>query len=468
MADKSIDQLIAAENILATDLFVLQQSGMAKKLLGQVLLNWLTAAADGHGGIQSYELLKTEGLVKTYRFTLADQTPIDIDVVDGRGVESVKHTSTDGLVVTYTITYNDGNTDTITVTNGAKGDKGDNAYVWIKYASQQPTASSHSFGDIPDAWIGIYSGILAEPPTDWQQYKWFEIKGEKGDTGSPATLVSSQVSYQVGSDGSTLPSGGWSAAVPVVPQGKYLWTRVIQTFNSGNPVIFYSVSRMGMDGLGSVVSVCGISPDAAGNVVITAKNVNALDIKGGVMEGPISMAGNKITGLPMPEGDDHAVSKIFADSSYDARPIRAEGLTILPTDFSQMQTEDAEELKLVAHGYTYRAAVSVAGAMADMFPYITLSLMDVEDGGADIANQFRCYDGGFYVYSKAAPAAEITVLAAEIRRQYAAVPVYTGYSTLSLNNDAASSAQVVIDGVSYGVSNATVEGNDGKYDYTVL
>ena len=76
MADKSIDQLIAAENILATDLFVLQQSGMAKKLPGQVLLNWLTAAADGHGGIHSIVKLSTSGLADTYRITLADTTTL--------------------------------------------------------------------------------------------------------------------------------------------------------------------------------------------------------------------------------------------------------------------------------------------------------------------------------------------------------------------------------------------------------
>ena len=51
MADKAISELIAAEQIKAADLFVLEQDSAAKKLTGQILLNWLTAAADGHGGI---------------------------------------------------------------------------------------------------------------------------------------------------------------------------------------------------------------------------------------------------------------------------------------------------------------------------------------------------------------------------------------------------------------------------------
>ena len=316
MADKSVGELIAATSVTPTDLFVLEQNGTAKKLTGQVLENWLVSFADGHGGIQSSELLKTVGLVKTYRFTLADQTYIDIDVVDGRGIESVKPTSTVGLVVTYTVTYNDGTTSTFNVTNGAKGDKGDRADVWVKYASQKPTASSHSFGDVPDSWIGIATGHnMDTAPTDWKQYTWFQWKGEKGDTGDPATLVSSQVTYQVGDSGTIIPSVSWSSSVPVVAQGKYLWTRTINTFNTGDPVISYSVSRMGLDGSGSVVSVANIPPDENGNVPLTAEYVGALPSAGGDMTGAINMNGQSISGLNDPTEDTQAASKGYVDSA---------------------------------------------------------------------------------------------------------------------------------------------------------
>lgn len=43
----------------------------------------------------------------------------------GNGVASIAKTSTSGLVDTYTITFTNGTTTTFTVTNGAKGDKGD-------------------------------------------------------------------------------------------------------------------------------------------------------------------------------------------------------------------------------------------------------------------------------------------------------------------------------------------------------
>lgn len=233
MADKAISELIAAEQIKAADLFVLEQDSAAKKLTGQILLNWLTAAADGHGGISSIVKHSTSGLTDTYRITMADTTTFDFTVKNGRSISTIAKVSASGLVDTYRITYNDNTTSTFTVTNGAKGDKGDNAYVWIRYASQKPTAASHSFGVLPDNWMGVYSGNSATAPTDWTKYQWFEIKGEKGDIGNPALLTSQSVTYQASTSGNVIPSGNWQGSIPTVAQGAYLWTRVAMTFNSG-------------------------------------------------------------------------------------------------------------------------------------------------------------------------------------------------------------------------------------------
>lgn len=315
MADKAVSELIEAERITATDLFVLEQNGTAKKLTGQVLLNWLTAAADGHGGIQSISKVSTNGLVDTYQITLADTTTFVFSVTNGKGINTVTKTGTSGLVDTYTISYNDGTSGTFTVTNGDKGEKGDNTYVWIKYASTEPTEASHSFGSLPDDWIGIYFGPLSEAPESWTEYAWYQIKGEKGDTGDAARLVSSSVTYQVGDSGSIIPSGTWSENVAVVPQGKYLWTKVVNQFNSGDPVTSYSVSRMGLDGSGSVSSVAGVSPNSDGNVQLTADDVKALPAAGGDMTGPINMNGQKISGLNNPTTDNEPATKGYVDTT---------------------------------------------------------------------------------------------------------------------------------------------------------
>lgn len=345
MADKSIEQLTAAEKVYLADLFVLQQSGTAKKLTGQVLKNWLLELAQGHGGITSIKLQSTSGLTKTYRITLADDTYFDLPISDGKGITSMKKSKTAGLVDTYTFTFNDGTAQDIQVTNGngvktfsevstaglvknyrfdmadgthydfavedgkgitsvaktgtsglvdtytirfnagadfvfsvkngAKGDKGDADRLYFKFASQEPTDSSHSMGDLPDAWLGFYAGTTA--PTSWKDYTWVRIKGDKGDKGDAATLTGQSTTYMVSDSGTIVPSGSWLSEIPNVPQGKYLWTRTVLTFNTGTPVTSYSVARMGLDGTGSVSAVNGKSPDSTGNVKLSAADINAAD-----------------------------------------------------------------------------------------------------------------------------------------------------------------------------------------------
>lgn len=260
----------------------------------------------------------TSGLTDTYRITMADTTTFDFPVKNGRGITGVSKISTSGLVDTYRITYNDSTTSTFTITNGAKGDKGDNTYVWIRYASQEPTAASHNFGVLPDNWMGVYSGNSATAPTDWTQYQWFEIKGEKGDTGNPATLNSSTISYQTSDSGTIVPSGTWSSTIPTVAQGKYLWTRVTLAFNTGSPVTSYSVSRMGIDGTGAVSTVCGVAPNSSGNVILSASDVGALATSGGEMTGDIVMSGGQIVGLRAPMGDADAANKSYVDTALSS------------------------------------------------------------------------------------------------------------------------------------------------------
>ena len=273
----------------------------------------------------------TSGLTDTYRITMADTTTFDFPVKNGRGITGVSKISTSGLVDTYRITYNDSTTSTFTITNGAKGDKGDNAYVWIRYAAQEPTAASDNFGVLPDNWMGVYSGNSATAPTDWTQYQWFEIKGEKGDIGNPALLTSQSVTYQASTSGNVIPSGNWQGSIPTVAQGAYLWTRVTMTFNSGTPIYAYSVSRMGIDGTGAVSTVCGVAPNSSGNVDLSASDVGALAASGGIVTGnilldgyltmgvgrQIVMEGNLVTGLGAPSDNADAANKSYVDTALN-------------------------------------------------------------------------------------------------------------------------------------------------------
>ena len=219
MADRAISQLTAASSVGNSDLFVLEQNNTAKKLTGQTLVTQLLQSLNGHGGISSITWT-TSG------------------------------TSGDGQYHNGTITYADASTSTFQIRDGLKGDTGDADHVYIKYASHQPTSNA-DMGDVPDDWIGIYSGTESTAPTNYTSYNWFDWKGEKGDTGDGATVTTS-VSYMESTSGSTIPSGNWGTVIPSVAQGNYLWTRTILTFNDGTVTTFYSVARQGVDGEGQI------------------------------------------------------------------------------------------------------------------------------------------------------------------------------------------------------------------------
>lgn len=62
------------------------------------------------------------------------------------------------------------------------------------------------------------------------------------------SIDSTTIGYLVGDSGTTPPTGIWSADVPVVPNGKYLWCQKITTYTDGTHGYEYSVSRTGDKG----------------------------------------------------------------------------------------------------------------------------------------------------------------------------------------------------------------------------
>ena len=283
IADKSINELVAATAVQAADLFVLEQTGTAKKLTGQILLNWLTAAADGHGGISSITWT-TSG------------------------------TSGDGQYHNATIHYADTTTSTFTVRDGLKGDTGNDWYVWIKYASDLPTQDA-DMSIYPDNWIGIYSGTSSTPPAHYTSYTWFRWKGDTGNTGAAATITAQAVEYMASSSGTVVPEGSWTTTIPTVPSGNFLWTRTKVTYNTGDVVTSYSVSRNGVDGTGAVSSVNNISPDGNGNIALTASDIQCSDSQS--VQSHITTAESGITDL----------------ATYEVRHISG-NITALPKSFS--------------------------------------------------------------------------------------------------------------------------------------
>lgn len=185
MADKTISELPSASQVTPSDLFVLEQSGTAKKLTGQILENWLVSYADGHGGIQSisYTAPVAPSLTGTIVITMADETTVSLSLQNGKGITSFTKTGTVGLVDTYRLLYNDATYTDINITNGAKGDTGAADYVYIKYSAIEPTRDA-DMGNIPDNWMGIAVTTATTAPSHYTDYDWFQIKGATGETGA--------------------------------------------------------------------------------------------------------------------------------------------------------------------------------------------------------------------------------------------------------------------------------------------
>lgn len=104
MADVTISELTAASAVQDADLFVLEQSGVAKKLTGSIWGNWILNKIGGLGTITNIQKTGTSGtnpVVDTYTITFVKTEDIGDDNPTG---------------TPYTFTFN--------VTNGKKGDTG--------------------------------------------------------------------------------------------------------------------------------------------------------------------------------------------------------------------------------------------------------------------------------------------------------------------------------------------------------
>lgn len=159
----------------------------------------------------------------------------------------------------------------------SKGGKGD-AFTYADFTAEQlaglkgPKGDAFTYADFTAEQLAELKG----PKGDAFEYSDFtpaQLAALKGDPGTAATVTSTETVYQAGTSGTEAPTGTWSAAVPTVPQGQYLWTRMTTQFNTGEPVTSYSVSRMGIDGSGAVKTVNGKDPDPAGNVHVQAEDI---------------------------------------------------------------------------------------------------------------------------------------------------------------------------------------------------
>ena len=150
----------------------------------------------------------------------------------------------------------------------------------------------------------------------------------------PATVEGQTVTYQVSTSGTTVPTGDWLAAVPAVAPGQYLWTKTDVTFNTGDTITWYSVSRMGIDGTGAVSTVCGVDPDSGGNVPLTGADIPQSSDDPTSVSTAISGKQAKITASGLLKGNGSGgVSAAVAGTDYQS-PVKSATVTLSASAWS--------------------------------------------------------------------------------------------------------------------------------------
>lgn len=133
-----------------------------------------------------------------------------------------------------------------------QGDPGTPAVQYYTHIAWMDDSKGTGFTVSANGKEHAYVGVLVDKtPTDsedWAKYDWSYIKGATGATGNG--IKSTEVTYQIGSSGTTPPQGTWSTSVPnITDANPYLWTRTIFKYtNGGSSDPSYSVATRGTKG----------------------------------------------------------------------------------------------------------------------------------------------------------------------------------------------------------------------------
>lgn len=121
---------------------------------------------------------------------------------------------------------------------------------------------SESFAEAYPTYIGTYTDSDPVQSLDYKKYEWARILGEDGADGKDGEngkdgsdgvgVTGTVVTYQVGTSGTSAPTGNWTASVPQTPENQYLWSRTVISYSNGTSSTSYSVARNGVNGTNGI------------------------------------------------------------------------------------------------------------------------------------------------------------------------------------------------------------------------
>lgn len=414
MADKTVGELPRASTVTTTDLFVMEQAGQAKSLTGQVLINDLATALDGHGGIKSITLnddytltfimsddtevqttsvrgetgakgdkgtdgraitsvtkISTSGLVDTYKIAFSDNTSTNFTVTNGSSIKSIAKTGTSGLTDTYTVTLTDGTTSTFAVKNG-------NGIASITLQS-----GTHAAGTTDTYKITFDNG----------EYTTFSVYNGMNGSGSVVTVngTAPDATGNVVLTGSVIPvSSTDSTLIPAAIEKRQIATNDLTaeaTLADGDYFPFYDVSATEN------------RKTPWSNIV---SKITSL-VRSAFLQTPLSVdsGGTGATGAATARANLGALASAAGAVGASNLAADAVKLTFTNVEFpvGWMATSD----HYAAEGFSYFGAVPLTGATASMTPEVVFSVADAMSG--IFAPVAETYDGGVYIYASELPSA---------------------------------------------------------------
>lgn len=124
------------------------------------------------------------------------------------------------------------------------------------------------------------------------------FKGQTGQNGTSVTVKSTSVTYQVGTSGTTPPTGTWSPTVPNVANGQYLWTKTVVNYSDGKSTESFSVSYKGTNGINGTNGKDAITMTITSSGGTIFKNTAiATTLTAHVYKGGVEVTGSALSSL---------------------------------------------------------------------------------------------------------------------------------------------------------------------------
>lgn len=146
---------------------------------------------------------------------------------------------------------------------GKPGADGKTPYTHVAYADDD---KGGRFSQSPDnkAYMGWYTDFTQADSTDTTKYAWSLIKGADGKDGADGVagkdgvgVTATVITYAQSTSGTTPPTASWTANVPTLIKGQYLWTRTVWTYTDSTTETGYTVSYNAKDGNNGSDGVAG-------------------------------------------------------------------------------------------------------------------------------------------------------------------------------------------------------------------